>query len=96
MITIFHHRGCQRGGTNKEYTGAKASGIEDEMCIKVQYFVLYLCLFRSLSLSWLTRLLLEQVQSSKIAASDARAAAQLGEAISLKAKGIDGPYTGKA
>jgi len=36
------------------------------------------------------------VQSSKIAASEARAAAQLAEAISFKAKGIDGPYTGKA
>jgi len=70
VITIFDHRGCQRGGANKEYTGAKASGQDDEMCIKVQ--------------------------SSKIAASDARAAAQLAESISLKAKGIDGPYTGKA
>ena len=70
VITIFDHRGCNRGGANKEYTGAKANGQDDEMCVKVQ--------------------------SSKIAASDARAAAQLAEAISLKAKGIDGPYTGKA
>ena len=70
VITIFDHRGCNRGGPNKEYTGAKANGKDDEMCVKVQ--------------------------SSKIAASEARAAAQLAEAISLKAKGIDGPYTGKA
>jgi len=34
--------------------------------------------------------------SSKIAASDSRAAAQLAESISLKAKGIDGDFTGKA
>jgi len=70
VITIFDHRGCQRGGANKEYTGAKASGQDDEMLVKVQ--------------------------SVKIAASDARAAAQLAESISLKAKGIDGSYTGKA
>ena len=70
VITIFDHRGCQRGGPNKEYTGAKANGQDDEMCVKVQ--------------------------SNKIAASEARAAAQLAEAISFKAKGIDGPYTGKA
>jgi len=70
VITIFDHRGCQRGGANKEYTGAKANSQDDEMCVKVQ--------------------------SSKIAASEARAAAQLAESISLKAKGIDGPYTGKA
>ena len=70
VITIFDHRGCNRGGPNKEYTGAKANGKDDEMCVKVQ--------------------------SSKIAASEARAAAQLAEAISFKAKGIDGPYTGKA
>lgn len=69
VITIFDHRGCQRGGANKEYTGAKASAIEDEMCVKVQ--------------------------SSKIASSDSRAAAQLAESISLKSKGIDGDYTGK-
>ena len=70
VITIFDHRGCKRGGPNKEYTGAKANGQDDEMCVKVQ--------------------------SSKIAASEARAAAQLAESISFKAKGIDGSYTGKA
>ena len=70
VITIFDHRGCNRGGANKEYTGAKANGQDDEMCVKVQ--------------------------SNKIAASEARAAAQLAESISFKAKGIDGPYTGKA
>ena len=70
VITIFDHRGCNRGGANKEYTGAKSNDKDDEMCVKVQ--------------------------SNKIAASEARAAAQLAEAISLKAKGIDGPYTGKA
>merc|ERR1712127_402616 len=70
VITIFDHRGCNRGGPNKEYTGAKSNDKDDEMCVKVQ--------------------------SNKIAASEARAAAQLAEAISLKAKGIDGPYTGKA
>ena len=70
VITILDHRGCNRGGPNKEYTGAKANSQDDEMCVKVQ--------------------------SVKIAASDARASAQLLEAISLKAKGIDGPYTGKA
>ena len=36
VITIFDHRGCQRGGPNKEYFGIKANGIEDEMCVKVQ------------------------------------------------------------
>ena len=70
VITIFDHRGCNRGGPNKEYTGAKAGGKDDEMCVKVQ--------------------------SVKIAASEARAAAQLAESISFKSKGIDGPYTGKA
>jgi hypothetical protein len=34
-----------------------------------------------------------QVQSLKIAASESRAAAQLAESISLKAKGVDGEYT---
>ena len=34
-----------------------------------------------------------QVQSVKIAASESRAAAQLAETISLKAKGVDGEYT---
>ena len=70
IITIMDHRGCNRGGANKEYTGAKAGGQDDEMCVKVS--------------------------SQKIAASESAAAAQLAEAISLKAKGIDGPYTGKA
>ena len=70
VITILDHRGCNRGGPNKEYTGPKANGQDDEMCIKVQSVV--------------------------IPRSDARAAAQLLEAISLKAKGIDGPYTGRA
>ena len=68
VITILDHRGCNRGGPNKEYTGAKAGNQDDEMCVKVQ--------------------------SSVIPASEARAAAQLAEAISLKQKGIDGPYTG--
>ena len=35
IITIFDHRGCQRGGENKEYSGAKANGQEDEMMVKV-------------------------------------------------------------
>jgi len=35
VITIFDHRGCQRGGPNKEYTGRKANGQDDEMCVKV-------------------------------------------------------------
>ena len=26
VITIMDHRGCQRGGANKEYTGAKVNG----------------------------------------------------------------------
>merc|ERR1719199_51851 len=70
VITVFDHRGCQRGGANKEYTGAKANGQDDEMCVKVE--------------------------NPKIAASESRAAAQLAESISFKAKGIDGAYTGKA
>jgi hypothetical protein len=37
-----------------------------------------------------------KVQSVVIPRSDARAAAQLAESISFKAKGIDGPYTGRA
>ena len=68
VITIFDHRGCNRGGANKEYTGAKAGGQDDEMCVKVS--------------------------SEKVAASEAKAATMLAEALSLKAKGIDGPYTG--
>ena len=35
LPTIFDHRGCQRGGENKEYSGAKANGQEDEMMVKV-------------------------------------------------------------
>ena len=35
MITIFDHRGCVRGGPNKEYTGAKSNDSDDEMCVKV-------------------------------------------------------------
>ena len=37
-----------------------------------------------------------QVSTAKIAPSESAAAKALAEAISLKAKGIDGPYTGKA
>ena len=36
MITIFDHRGCNRGGPNREYIGAKANGKEDEMLVKVE------------------------------------------------------------
>ena len=36
MITVMDHRGCNRGGPNKEYFGIKANGPEDEMCVKVQ------------------------------------------------------------
>jgi hypothetical protein len=32
-ILIMDHRGCSRGG--KEYTGAKSSDMNDEMCVKV-------------------------------------------------------------
>ena len=70
VILIMDHRGCNRGGANKEYTGAKAGNQDDEMCVKVS--------------------------SQKIAASEAAAAKQLAESISFKAKGIDGPYAGKA
>ncbi len=69
VITIFDHRGCA-AHKNSEYTGPKANGQDDEMCVKVQSVV--------------------------IPRSDARAAAQLAESISFKAKGIDGPYTGRA
>lgn len=34
LITIFDHRGCQRGGENKEYKGAKSGDQDDEMCVK--------------------------------------------------------------
>ena len=36
VITVFDHRGCQRGGPDKEYKGAKANSADDEMCVKVQ------------------------------------------------------------
>ena len=36
VITIFDHRGCQRGGPNKEYTGPASNDQDDEMCVKVQ------------------------------------------------------------
>ena len=36
IITVFDHRGCQRGGPDKEYKGAKANSKDDEMCVKVQ------------------------------------------------------------
>ena len=36
VITVFDHRGCKRGGPDKEYTGAKANSKDDEMCVKVQ------------------------------------------------------------
>jgi hypothetical protein len=35
VITIFDHRGCNRGGPNKEYTGPKSGDSDDEMCVKV-------------------------------------------------------------
>jgi len=40
VITIFDHRGCNRGGPNKEYTGAKANNADDEMLVKVQSLVI--------------------------------------------------------
>ena len=67
VITIFDHRGCNRGGPNKEYTGSKANGQDDEMLVKVQSLV--------------------------IPRSEAKAEAFLAETISLKGKGIDGPYS---
>ena len=36
IITVFDHRGCQRGGPDTEYKGAKANSKDDEMCVKVQ------------------------------------------------------------
>ncbi len=36
VITVFDHRGCQRGGPDKEYKGKKANSPDDEMCVKVQ------------------------------------------------------------
>ena len=35
IITIFDHRGCNRGGANSEYNGAKANSQDDEMMVKV-------------------------------------------------------------
>jgi len=35
VITIFDHRGCQRGGKNKEYAGELTNSQDDEMCVKV-------------------------------------------------------------
>jgi hypothetical protein len=35
IITIFDHRGCQRGGPNKEYAGSPSNSQDDEMCVKV-------------------------------------------------------------
>ena len=34
-IAIFDHRGCQRGGPNKEYRGEKSNDQDDEMCVGV-------------------------------------------------------------
>ena len=66
IITIFDHRGCNRGGPNGEYRGKQSGDQDDEMLVKVEL--------------------------QKIAASQSRAAAQLAEAISFTAKGIDGDY----
>ena len=35
VILIMDHRGCQRGGPNNEYKGAKSGDQDDEMCVKV-------------------------------------------------------------
>ena len=35
VITILDHRGCVRGGPNKEYTGPKSNDQDDEMLVKV-------------------------------------------------------------
>jgi len=35
LITIFDHRGCQRGSDNKEYVGEKSGDSDDEMLVKV-------------------------------------------------------------
>jgi hypothetical protein len=34
-IQVFDHRGCQRGGPNKEYKGAPSGDSDDEMCVGV-------------------------------------------------------------
>ena len=67
FITIMDHRGCQRGGDNKEYTGAKSNDQDDEMCVKVRF----------------------QKLPPKLDAGNSA----LNEFLSLKSKGIDGPYT---
>ena len=67
MITVMDHRGCNRGGHNKEYRGPKSNDEHDEMCVKVK---------------------LESVPIPY-----ERAATQLAESISYRAKGIDGAYT---
>ena len=36
VITVFDHRGCQRGAPDTEYKGLKAKGPDDEMCVKLQ------------------------------------------------------------
>eukprot|EP00802_Teleaulax_amphioxeia_P029796 Tamp_32057.p3 GENE.Tamp_32057~~Tamp_32057.p3 ORF type:complete len:151 (-),score=54.39 Tamp_32057:147-599(-) len=36
IITIFDHRGCQRGGPNSEYRGKQAGDQDDEMLVKVE------------------------------------------------------------
>ena len=36
VITIFEHRGCNRGAENTEYTGDASGGIDDEMCVKME------------------------------------------------------------
>ena len=35
VILVMDHRGCQRGGPNKEYKGEKSGDQDDEMCVKV-------------------------------------------------------------
>jgi len=36
VITIFDHRGCQRGSANGEYKGPAANDQDDEMLVKVE------------------------------------------------------------
>ena len=122
VILIMDHRGCQRGGPNKEYKGATSGDQDDEMCVKVyrmscrplKFAPSLTRAFRDPvscmpdSFAWNTLWPLParanlltterriQVSTAKIAASESAAAKALAEAISFKAKGIDGPYTGKA
>jgi hypothetical protein len=35
VITVFDHRGCNRGSENKEYRGKLTEGQDDEMLVKV-------------------------------------------------------------